>query len=197
MTTLKYLVNQKLNLLQLAEELKNIQKACALMGVSRQHYYDMKKRFKKYGIDGLKPRKRKRPTMPNQTKPDIEKIIINYSLDNPAYGKDRIANDLRIQRGLYVTSSTLGRVFKRNKMVNKHFRFAILEEKLKHSVFLLNKDQIEQIVTHNKTVSLNHVMIYFPGYLLCQDTFEVGTIKGIGRIYMQVVVDTYEFFCFC
>jgi hypothetical protein len=36
----------------------------------------------------------------------------------------------------------------------------------------------------------------YPVYLLSQDTFLVGTLKGIGRIYMQAVVDTYGSFAF-
>lgn len=31
-----------------------------------------------------------------------------------------------------------------------------------------------------------------PGYLGSQDTFYVGTIKGVGRIYQQTFVDTYS-----
>lgn len=31
-----------------------------------------------------------------------------------------------------------------------------------------------------------------PGYLIAQDTYYVGTIKGVGRIYQQTVIDTYS-----
>ena len=31
-----------------------------------------------------------------------------------------------------------------------------------------------------------------PGYLLAQDTYYVGNIKGVGRIYQQTVIDTYS-----
>ncbi|KIC74105.1 hypothetical protein DB42_BL00300 [Neochlamydia sp. EPS4] len=30
------------------------------------------------------------------------------------------------------------------------------------------------------------------GYLLSPDTYYVGTIKGLGRIYQQTVIDTYS-----
>ena len=36
----------------------------------------------------------------------------------------------------------------------------------------------------------------YPGYLLSQDTFVVGTIKGIGKVYLQTVVDTYGSYAF-
>ncbi|TMP77291.1 IS481 family transposase, partial [Pseudoalteromonas phenolica] len=31
-----------------------------------------------------------------------------------------------------------------------------------------------------------------PGYLGSQDTFYVGNLKGVGRIYQQTFVDTYS-----
>ena len=31
-----------------------------------------------------------------------------------------------------------------------------------------------------------------PGYLISQDTFYVGYLKGVGRIYQQTVIDTYS-----
>jgi len=36
----------------------------------------------------------------------------------------------------------------------------------------------------------------YPGYLLSQDTFMVGTIKGVGRVYLQAFVDTYGSYAF-
>ena len=41
-----------------------------------------------------------------------------------------------------------------------------------------------------------HIMAYYPGYLFCQDTFYVGTIKGLGRIYQQAGIDAYSSFGF-
>jgi len=41
-----------------------------------------------------------------------------------------------------------------------------------------------------------HLESLYPGYLLCQDTFQVGTLKAIGRVYLQAVVDTYGSFAF-
>jgi transposase InsO family protein len=41
-----------------------------------------------------------------------------------------------------------------------------------------------------------HISAYYPGYLFCQDTFYVGTIKGLGRIYQQTGMDAYAGFGF-
>jgi len=42
----------------------------------------------------------------------------------------------------------------------------------------------------------NHIPAYYSGYLFCQDTFYVGTIKGLGRIYQQTGMDAYSNFGF-
>ncbi|MDH8506161.1 IS481 family transposase, partial [Klebsiella pneumoniae] len=36
-----------------------------------------------------------------------------------------------------------------------------------------------------------------PGYLGSQDTFYVGNLKGVGRIYQQTFVDTYSKMAHC
>jgi len=41
-----------------------------------------------------------------------------------------------------------------------------------------------------------HINAYYPGYLFCQDTFYVGTIKDLGRIYQQTGIDAYSNFGF-
>jgi len=37
---------------------------------------------------------------------------------------------------------------------------------------------------HNPEFAERHVESLHSGYLLCQDTFYVGTLKGVGRLYM-------------
>ena len=41
-------------------------------------------------------------------------------------------------------------------------------------------------------VAHGEIETHHPGYLLSQDTYYVGTIKGVGRIYQQTVIDTYS-----
>jgi transposase InsO family protein len=195
MTPQEMLLNNKYSLLQLAKQLNNIKQACNTFGVSRQHYYDVKNAYEKYGFEGLKFKKRASPVMPNQTEKFIENKIIDYSLDNPAFGKDRVAADMRME-GIYITPSGVACIWHRKKMSNKKLRFQILEKRIGEKGFFLSPNQIQELVIKSKSVKDRHVISYFPGYLLCQDTFEVGTIKGVGRIYLQVVIDTYGSFAF-
>lgn len=196
MTPQEMLLKHKLSLLQLARELNNIKKACNVLNVSRQHYYDVKRDYEKYGIEGLKPKERSRPVMPNQTERSIEEKILEYSLEHPSFGKERVAMNIRLEHGIYITSSGIRSIWQRHKMDSKKDRYSKLENIIAKKGFLLSPNQIQELVIKADLLKEKHVLSYFPGYLLCQDTFEVGTIKGVGKIYMQAVIDTYGSFGF-
>src|SRR5262245_290983 len=66
-------------MLALAEELQNISLACRKAGISRSHYYEIKEAFERYGSEGLAPRARRRPRMPNQTPPELEARILEMT----------------------------------------------------------------------------------------------------------------------
>ena len=189
------LLKHKLSLLQLAEQLQNIRQACKMMGVSRQHYYDIKERFEQAGVEGLHEKERKLPRMPNQTPQDTEERIVEYSLKHPTYGKDRMPLQLRFE-GIIISASAIERIWKRYHLENRFKRLLRLEELHKQQGMVLSDEQIQALLEHVGKAPIEHVFSRYPGYLLCQDTFEVGYIKGVGKIYMQAVVDTYGSFGF-
>jgi transposase InsO family protein len=195
MTPQEMLLNQKLSLLQLAKQINNIKQACNTFGVSRQHYYDVKNAYEELGVEGLKFRSRNPTVMPNQTDKILERKIVEYSLENSSFGKDRVANDMHAQ-GIYITSNGIESIWRRNKMCNRKQRFILLEKRMRDKNFVLSPSQVQELVMKSKSVGDRHVLSYFPGYLLCQDTFEVGYIKGVGKIYLQVVIDSFGSFAF-
>lgn len=195
MTPQERLLKHKMSLLQLAEQLQNIRKACKMMGVSRQHYYDIKARFEQEGIEGLKEKERKSPDMPNKTPNNTEKFIIDYSLKHPTYGKERVAVQLRF-KGIIISHGAVERIWRRHNMTNRFKRLLRLEQLHSENGIALSDEQIQALLEHINDVPAEHVFSRYPGYLLCQDTFEVGHIKGVGKIYMQAVIDTYGSFGF-
>jgi len=195
MTPQEMLLKHKMSLLQLAEQLHNIRLACKMMGVSRQHYYDIKERFEQAGVDGLKEKERSLPDMPNRTQDVLEQLILDYSLKHPTYGKDRVAMQLRFQ-GIVISASGIEKIWRRQGLENRFKRLLKLEELHREAGIVLSDEQIQAIMEHVHKIPTEHVFSRYPGYLLCQDTFEVGHIKSIGKIYMQAVVDTYGSFGF-
>jgi len=195
MTPQDMLLKYKMNLLQLAEQLQNIRKACKIMGVSRQHYYDIKKRFQQQGIDGLKERPRPYPNMPNKASKELENTVLEYTKKHPTYGKDRVAMQLRL-KGIFISATGVERIWHRHKLENRYKRLMWLEKLHREEGFKLSAEQIQAFLEHVNKVPVEHIFSKYPGYLLCQDTFEVGYLKGVGKIYMQAVVDSYGSFGF-
>src|SRR5262249_6662696 len=59
--------------------------ACKRAGISRSHFYEIKAAFEKYGADGLAPRERRRPRMPNETPPELVENILEMTARFPTY----------------------------------------------------------------------------------------------------------------
>ena len=99
MTTQEKLIRSKMNLLELGEYLQNVSEACRVMGVSRQHFYDIKKAYEEGGAEALREKSRRKPNPKNRTAPEVEEAILELALEQPAYGQVRVANELR-KRGI-------------------------------------------------------------------------------------------------
>lgn len=79
MTTQEKIVRSKLSILELAEYLKNVSEACRINGVSRQHFYDIKKSYEEHGIEGLKEKNRRKPCVKNRVAPEVEEAVLKMA----------------------------------------------------------------------------------------------------------------------
>ena len=80
MTQSQYIINRKLNILELCQALENISEACRKLGISRQHYYDIKQAIEEEGLEGLLEKSRCVPRIGNRVAPEIEQKVLEYSL---------------------------------------------------------------------------------------------------------------------
>jgi transposase InsO family protein len=193
MTTQQKLIQKKLSLLELGEFLNNVSDACRIHGCSRQHFYDIKKAYESQGIDGLKEKSRRKPCLKNRVAPEIEEAVLNMAYEYPAYGQLRAANELRKQ-GVLISSGGIRSIWLRHGLETFKKRLKALEEKAAREGIVYTEEQIrvlEQARRERETVP-DEIETHHPGYLLAQDTFYVGYIKGVGRIYQQTVIDTYS-----
>jgi transposase InsO family protein len=195
MTAKKKIAQKRLTLLQLAEKLRNVSEACRHHGVSRSQFYEYKRSFQEYGLDGLIDRPPIPRSFPNETDPEIKEKVILLSLDHPAWGPMRVADHLRLS-GVSVSPSTVRNLWIKEEMETKYKRLLRLEEEKNGTDIDLTEEQIRLLEKANPCFRERHVESLYPGYLLSQDTFMVGTIKGVGRIYLQAVIDTYGSFAF-
>ena len=97
MTQNQYVIRRKLNILELGETLGNISEACRRLNISRQHHYDIQSAVEEEGLDGLREKSRKVPRIANRVAPEIERKVLDYSLEFPTQGQVRVSNELKRQ----------------------------------------------------------------------------------------------------
>lgn len=192
MSTREQLIKARMGMLALSDELKNIAKACKLAGVSRSHFYEIKKAYETFGKEGLAPQTRRRPRMPNQTPPELERQILQMTEQYPTYSYVRLANQLKLV-GIGASPAAVRNVWQRQGLATRFSRLLWLERRSAEGGIVLT-ERLLKLLQRTQARSQDpeaHVESPHPGYLLCQDTYFVGTIKGVGRIYMQSVVDAF------
>jgi len=191
MTALTHSIKRKLSLLQLADELGNVAKACKIMGYHRDTFYEVRRAFQVGGTAALVEAKRgARNPHPNRVSAEVEEKILAYCLDKPTHGSARVANELRLA-GVTVSPSGVRGVWLRHDLVTRVKRLLRLERAAREETIVLSTSQIELLERHSPEFRLRHVEASRPGELLNQDTFYWGTLKGVGKVYVQVVVDVF------
>lgn len=186
------LIKTKLGLLNLAEHLNNVTQACKLMGYSRDSFYRIKELYDTGGEQALQEISRKKPNHRNRVEPGIEAAVVQMAIDNPAYGQARASNELRKQ-GIVLSSGGVRSIWMRNNLEVFEKRLKALESRvaLDGSMLLTEAQLMALERKQEKKEAHGEIETEHPGYLGAQDTYYVGTIKGVGRIYQQTFIDTY------
>ncbi|HID28884.1 MAG TPA: IS481 family transposase [Desulfobacterales bacterium] len=195
MTAEKKLAQKRLSLLQLAEKLRNVSEACRRRGVSRSQFYEYKRAFQELGFEGLLDRPPIPKSSPIETPPEVREKVIDLSLEHPAWGQVKVSDHLRLA-GVIVSPTTVRNIWIKESIETRYKRLLRLEEERNGKQVELTEEQIRLLEKANPCFRERKVESLYPGYLLSQDTFMVGTLKGIGRIYLQAVVDTYGSYAF-
>lgn len=195
--TTNSIIKHKVGLLNLAEELQNVSKACKVMGVSRDTFYRYQEMAEQGGVDALINRSRRVPNLKNRVDEATEDAVIKYAIDYPAYGQVRASNELR-KLGVFVSPSGVRSIWLRNDLENFRKRLKALEDKVATDGIILTESQVVALEKKKEDdIACGEIETAHPGYLGSQDTFYVGNLKGVGRIYQQTFVDTYSKVAHC
>jgi len=185
------IIKHKMGLLNLAEELRNVSQACRVMGVSRDTFYRVKEAKEAGGLEALLHKDRRRANLKNRMDEAVEQAILAFALENPAAGQVRVSNELR-KRNIHVSPTGVRSVWLRHNLHTFRLRLAALEKKAADEGLLLTEVQVAALERkREEQQEIGEIETAHPGYLGSQDTFYVGNMKGVGRIYQQTFVDTY------
>ncbi len=196
MTTGKKVARRKLSLLELASELDNVSRACRIMGYSRQQFYEIRRNYQTFGTEGLVDRlPGPREPHPNRVDEATAERILAYSLEFPTHGPVRVAQQLVLQ-GVQVSSGGVRGVWSRNGMLTRHERLLRLERHVRDTGIALNDDQVRSLERFSPEFRERHIETRCSGDLVAVDTFFVGTLKGVGKIYLQSAIDCHSRYAF-
>ena len=165
------IIKHKVGLLNLAEELGNVSRACKVMGLSRDTFYRYKDAVDSGGVDALFEKSRRSPNVKNRVDIETEDAVLAFAIDYPAYGQARTSNELR-KLGTFVSPSGVRSIWLRHDLANFKCRLKALEAKVANNGIILTEAQVQALEKKKlDDEACGEIDTAHPGYLGSQDTW--------------------------
>lgn len=179
----------RLRAIHRAEALGNVSAVCRELGISRTLFYRWRKRYERYGVDGVHPRRQPgRCGRPVQVPPEVERLVVSVAISTATWGCTRIAAHLMRTWQVRIAPSTVQRVLRRVGLATRRARLTVLEQHAARTAGLLTERTQQRLwrARHGRT---RHVQAGEPGELVSLDTFYIGKLKGVGKVWQITACD--------
>lgn len=185
-----------LELLERAERLGNVSKACREVGCSRSQYYKLRLRYQQSGADGLRARERRNATNhPAATSKEVAERILRLSHEHPAWGCERISRCLA-EGDIRVSPPTVHKILKREGLSTAEGRWLRLERLINEDGFEASLEQQGWLVRMNPSWKEPEALRLSPGERIVVDTIRIGHRAGLGVVNAVAAVDVRTNYAF-
>jgi transposase InsO family protein len=183
MTLEQSIQGYRLQVLAEAERIGNVSAVCRQFGISRTVFYEWRQTFRQYGRDGLRPkpsahRRGRRSTL----SPEVENRVVAIALAWPTRGPGWFSAELRKQ-ALVLAPTTVWRLLHRRALGTRRERLARLEQ---HEAATNGPVTEAERRRQRRT---RHIQADQPGELVSLDSFYVGRLKGVGKVWQVTACD--------
>lgn len=135
---------QRLEALQIAEELGKVSRICRERGISSTQFYEYRKRFKQQGFEGLRDLPPIHKTHPQTTSPEVEQRILELVAQHPQKGCGHMEQLLKLE-GKNCSKPTIQKIMERHGLGSRYQRLLKLEEEHLKEGEQLSQEQIKSI----------------------------------------------------
>ncbi len=183
MTPAEIIYHRRVRVLTHAKETGNVAETCRTFGVSRTRFYEWRRAVERYRLQALMPKERRAPQMPNATPTWVVNELLSLAVTEPTMGCRQYADRLG-DRGHGIGKSTVQDILVRHGLGRRHQRVARAA-----AITALASGLITEAVTENEPFGFCHWAAR-PGDLVAVDSFYIGNLKGVGKVYQLTAIDT-------
>jgi transposase InsO family protein len=188
-TPAEIIYQRRIAVLAHAEESKNVAKTCRVFGVSRTRYYEWKGVADRYGLAALMPKARRTPQMPEATPTHVIEALLTLAALEPTIGCRQYADRLGDQ-GFSIAKSTVQKHLVAHGLGRRSQRLARAAAITAATTGLLTEAARADEPFGFCLASGG------PGELVCVDSFYIGKLKGVGKVYQLTAIDVFTRWAF-
>jgi transposase InsO family protein len=177
------IAHRRRRLLALADELGNVAEACRQMGISRTRYYEWKRLADNYGLEALTPKQRRKPQLHNATPTHVVNELLTLAVTEPTVGCRQLADRLS-DGGFQIGKTTVQKLLVENGLGLRRQRLAKAA-----AIAAATTGLVTEVARADELFGFCHFAAA-PGDLVAMDSFYIGHLKGVGKVYQLTAVDT-------